>query len=104
MSKKAVIKTGGKQYIISKGDQLDVELIKSDKKNLVFEPLLVFDEDKATIGAPTIANSSVTAEIIETKKDNKVTAIRYKPKKRVRKIKGHRQTLTTIKITDIKAA
>lgn len=100
--KKAVILTGGKQYIVAEGETVEVELLHSDKKTVSFEPLLVIDGDKTTVGSPVVSAVSVSAEIVEADiKADKVIAIRYKPKKRVRKIRGHRQHHTHIKITKI---
>ena len=79
-----------------------MELISSKDNKLSFEPLLTIDGDKVTVGKPTVDGSKVSAEIIEAQlKADKVTAIRYKAKKRVRKVHGHRQNLTKIKITKI---
>lgn len=102
--KKAVIATGGKQYIVAEGEQISVELIKDATKGKVtFEPLLVIDGAKTTIGAPTVAGVTVSASIVdEDVKQDKVTSIRYKAKKRVHTVKGHRQRLTTLKIDSIK--
>lgn len=100
--KKAVIATGGKQYVVAEGDKLDVELLKTDKKTVTFEPLLVTDDKTTTVGKPTIDTVKVTAEILAVdEKQDKVTSIRYKAKKRVRTVRGHRQRLTTLKITKI---
>lgn len=99
---KAVIISGGKQYLVSKGDTVEVDLISSDKKNLTFEPLLVTSEKETLVGTPVVAGHSVTAEIVGDIKGEKVLAIRYKAKKRVNKVRGHRQQYTKIKITDIK--
>lgn len=99
--KKAVIATGGKQYVVSEGETLEVELIK-DVKKIDLDALLVIDGDKVTVGTPTVANSKVSLEIIEpVVKADKVTAIRYKAKKRVHKVHGHRQSLSVIKVTKI---
>lgn len=101
--KKAVISTGGKQYLVSEGDTVDVELVKSDKKTLTFEPLLVVDGEKVNIGKPLVPGVTVTASILEQDvQQDKVTAIRYKAKKRVRKVRGHRQRKTVLKISSIK--
>jgi len=101
--KKAVIATGGKQYLITEGETLDVELISQESK-VVFEPLLVIDGEKVTVGVPLVNTVKVTADVIEAKVlAEKVTAIRYKPKKRVRKVRGHRQGLSRIKISGITA-
>lgn len=100
--KKAVIATGGKQYLVAEGETLQIELLKADGKTATFAPLLVIDGDKVTVGAPEVAKVSVTAEIVEADKQaDKVTSIRYKAKKRVHTVKGHRQHQTTIKVTKI---
>ena len=100
--KKAVIQTGGKQYVVSEGETLSVELLHSKAKTVDFEPLLVLDGDKIQIGTPKVDKAKVTAEVVEADvKADKVTAIRYKAKKRVHKVRGHRQHQTTLKITKI---
>jgi large subunit ribosomal protein L21 len=99
--KKAVIESGNKQYIVTEGMELDVFHLGEDK-NVTFEPLMVIDGDKVSVGAPTVAGAKVTAEVTaDLVKGDKVTAIRYKAKKRVKKVRGHRQQFTTIKITKI---
>jgi large subunit ribosomal protein L21 len=100
-SKRAVILTGGKQYLVNEGQELNVELLDPAYKPN-FDALLVIDGDKTTVGAPLVDGVKVTAEIVEqVVKADKVTAIRYKAKKRVHKTRGHRQKLTRIKITKI---
>ena len=99
--KKAVIATGGKQYIVTEGLTLDVELL-GDESKVSFTPLLVIDGDKVTVGTPEVAGSTVTADVVEKEiLGDKVLAIRYKAKKRVRKVHGHRQHKSVIKITKI---
>lgn len=101
--KKAVIATGGKQYLVAEGETLDVELIKNSDGKVTFKPLLVIDGDKSTVGAPEVAGAVVAAKIVEADtQQDKVTSIRYKAKKRVRTVRGHRQRLTTLKIESIK--
>ncbi len=101
--KKAVISTGGKQYIVSEGDELDIELVSSGKKEMEFDSLIVYDGDKVSIGTPFLKDVKVTASIVADEvKQEKVTSIRYKAKKRIRKVKGHRQKLAKIKIKSIK--
>lgn len=101
MSKKAVIQSGGKQYLVSEGESLEVELLP-EAKNHTFESLLVIDGDKTTVGNPVVEGVKVTADVVEqVVKADKVVAIRYKAKKRVHKTKGHRQRHTLIKITKI---
>lgn len=100
--KKAVIATGGKQYLVTEGESLEVELLKQEGKAISFVPLLVIDGDNTTVGAPEVSGVSVKADILEAEvKADKVTAIRYKAKKRVKKVHGHRQRHSLIKITKI---
>ncbi len=100
--KKAVIVTGGKQYLVTEGETLKVELLNAEGKTATFVPLLVIDGDKTEVGTPEVVGVKVTAEIVEEDvKADKVTAIRYKAKKRVHKVRGHRQHHTVIKVTKI---
>lgn len=100
--KKAVIATGGKQYIVSEGETIAIELLKELGKTISFDALLVIDGDSTLVGAPTVDKVKVTAEVVsEDVQADKVTAIRYKAKKRVHKIRGHRQHQTVLKITKI---
>ena len=101
-SKRAVISTGGHQYLVTEGETLEVELLDPAQQNTSFEALLVIDGDAVSVGTPSVAGVKVNADIIEQSvKADKVVAIRYKPKKRVRKTRGHRQCHTVIKITKI---
>lgn len=100
--KKAVIQTGGKQYLVTEGETVNVELVAADNGKVTFEPLLVIDGDTVQVGAPTVAKASVAAEVVEADvQADKVTSIRYKAKKRVHKLHGHRQHQTVLKITKI---
>jgi large subunit ribosomal protein L21 len=99
--KKAVIATGGKQYIVSEGDLLDIELIQ-DEKVTEFDVMLLIDGETIKIGTPLVKDVKVKAEIVnQNVKADKVMAIRYKAKKRVHKVRGHRQQHTQIKIVKI---
>lgn len=99
--KKAVITTGGHQYLVSEGQELEVEKLASDKK-VEFEALLVIDGENISIGTPVVAGVRVTADIVGAEvKADKVVAFRYKAKKRVDTRRGHRQKLTRLKITKI---
>lgn len=101
--KKAVIATGGKQYVVSEGETITVESLKTDGKQVQFDALLVTDGADTKVGTPTVKGASVTAAVVEEDvKADKVTAIRYKAKKRVHKVHGHRQHHTVLKITAIK--
>jgi large subunit ribosomal protein L21 len=101
--KKAVIQTGGKQYLVSEGELVSVELLKDAKDGKVaFDALLVIDGDKATVGTPTVSGATVKADVVsEDEQEDKVTSIRYKAKKRVHTVRGHRQRKTVIKISQI---
>ena len=100
--KKAVITTGGKQYLVSEGELLSIELVSDAGKTLSFEPLLVVDGDKTTVGTPLVSGVSVKADVVSAdEQDDKVTSIRYKAKKRVHTVRGHRQHKTVIKISSI---
>ena len=100
--KKAVIATGGKQYLVAEGETLEVELLYAEGKVANFEPLLVIDDEKVIVGTPLAEKAKVTAEVVAADvQADKVTAIRYKAKKRVHKVHGHRQHHTTLKITKI---
>lgn len=100
--KKAVITTGGKQYLVAEGETLEVELLNDTEKKVSFEPLLVIDGDSVTVGTPVVDKVKVSAEVVEADvKADKVTAIRYKAKKHVHKLHGHRQHHTVLKVTKI---
>ena len=105
MSKTAVIKTGGKQYVVEEGDVLQVEKLDNVEagKSVTFdEVLLVDDGAKAQVGTPTVSGASVTAEVVEQGRAPKVNVIRYRAKSRYFKKNGHRQPFTKVKITGIK--
>lgn len=102
MTKKAVIQTGSKQYVVSEGDTVAVELLKGAGKSVSFDTLLVIDGETVSVGAPVVDKVKVTADVLEADKQaDKVTSIRYKAKKRVRTVRGHRQHQTVLKITKI---
>jgi large subunit ribosomal protein L21 len=99
--KKAVIASGGKQYLVAEGDTLEVELLGTDNK-ASFEALMVIDGDNISVGRPILDSVKVTAEVVEQDvKADKITAIRFKAKKRVHKVRGHRQRHARVKISKI---
>ena len=98
---KAVIQTGGKQYLVSEGDVFDVELLGNDKKTVDFTPLLVTDGETTKVGKPEVTGAKVTAKVLDEVRDDKVTSIRFKAKKRVHKTRGHKQKHSRIEITKI---
>lgn len=99
--KKAVIVVKGHQYLVAEKEKLEVELV-GDAKTLKFEPLMVIDGDEVKVGQPIVKGASVEAKVLEANiKADKVTAIRYKAKKRVNKKRGHRQQHSVLEITKI---
>ncbi|MCK9393191.1 MAG: 50S ribosomal protein L21 [Candidatus Paceibacterota bacterium] len=101
----AVIKTGGKQYKVAPGQKIKIEKIDTLEGEMVTfdEVLLVGDEKIIDIGTPTIEGATVTAKVIRQDKGEKIVIFKYKPKKRYKVKKGHRQFFTEIEITDIKS-
>ena len=101
--KKAAIEVGGKQYLVSEGDEILVDLLPEETTELSVEPMLVIDGDDTKVGTPTVKGAKVTAKVTEgLVKGDKVRVIRYKSKKRVHTETGHRQKYTKIKIESIK--
>ena len=98
--KLAVIETGGKQYLVSEGQKIEVEKLDgSAGGSLSFDKvLLLADGDKLELGKPYLASKTVSAEILDQKRRDKVTIFRYHSKTRYRKKKGHRQSVTSVKI------
>lgn len=103
MAKKAVIKVGGKQYLVAEKETLLVDLLPEGTKELKTEALLVIDGDETIVGTPVVKGVKVTAKVVDDLvKGNKLRIIRYKPKKRVHKETGHRQKYSRIEIASIK--
>ena len=105
----AVIKTGGKQYIVTSGQKLKVENLNDEKgekveigKEVIFDQVLLTEKfGKLMIGEPLVEGAKVSAKVVEQGKGDKVIALRYKAKKRVSVKKGHRQQYTEVEITKI---
>src|SRR6476661_11170546 len=100
----AVIETGGKQYRVEVGTELEVELLDAEpgKTISVGRVLLVADGDDASIGRPVVDGAAVSAEVVRQGRGEKVISFKYRPKARRRVKKGHRQELTILRITDVK--
>lgn len=99
----AVIQTGGKQYKVSPGDTIKVELlpVESGSNVELDQVLLIADGDKVTIGSPTIQGAKVVATAVRQGKADKVIVFKYKSKVRSRRKKGHRQPYTELTIKEI---
>ncbi len=97
----AVIKTGGKQYLVKEGDVLKIEKLEAKVGDEVsFEMLLKAEGDQVDVGAPLL-KGKVTAELIEQGRDPKITVVHYKAKSRYTRRRGHRQPFTKVKIKKI---
>lgn len=98
----AIIKTGGKQYRIERGDIIHIELLKEDERQVEFKEVLFFsDGNHSIIGTPFLNKCLVKGEVLEQVKGPKVIAFKYKRRKNYRRKVGHRQKYSRVKITDI---
>ncbi len=100
----AVIKTGGKQYLVSEGTVLTIEKIEgvNEGDSVAFDAVLLTDDGKETsVGAPTVKGAKVTGKALKTGKGKKVTVVKYKAKSRYHKKRGHRQPFLQVKIEKI---
>jgi large subunit ribosomal protein L21 len=99
----AVIKTGGKQYVVKEGDVLQIEKLglEAGRKILLDRVLLIEDGEKTLIGTPVLQNAVIRAEILKNLKGEKVLVFKKKRRKQFRRTRGHRQPLTEIRIERI---
>jgi large subunit ribosomal protein L21 len=98
----AVIRTGGKQYRVTEGDTLAVELLKGNPgEEVLFSEVLLLGGDTTTIGTPYIAGASVKAQILRHDRGERLVVFKFKRRKRFKKRNGHRQHFTSVKITSI---
>ncbi len=100
----AVIKTGGKQYVVSEGEKIKIEKIKYNVGDTVaLEEVLLVSDKKGDIllGTPYVKDAKVTAEVLEEGRGEKKIIFKHKPKKRYKLKKGHRQSYTEIEIKKI---
>jgi large subunit ribosomal protein L21 len=99
----AVVKTGGKEYRVTKGDLIRVEKMEGkigDQVELK-EVLMVSDQEQVQVGTPVLPRASITGRIVEEVKGKKVLTYKMKKRKNYRRFKGHRQPYTYLKIDDI---
>ena len=98
----AIVETGGSQYKVEKGATIDVNRIEGEEgSSITLDQVLLVDNN---VGTPLVKGASVTAKIVAHKRGDKIVVFKMKPKKRYQKTQGHRQELTTLEITDIKAS
>ena len=101
--KYAVLKTGGKQYKVFEGMEIEVEKIESDaNRDIKLDKILLYvEEGNFQLGRPYIDGATITARVLEQKKSKKVRVAKFKAKARYRKVHGHRQMLTKLLIEKI---
>lgn len=101
----AVIKTGGKQYRVTKGAKLKVEKLEAETdSNIEFKDVLMVGEgDSVKIGQPLVKGATVVAKVLGQGRGDKINIIKFKRRKHYMRRMGHRQWLTELEITDIKA-
>jgi large subunit ribosomal protein L21 len=100
----AVIETGGKQYRVEVGTELEVDLLEVEpgQEITIDRVLLVADGDESAIGRPVVEDAAVSAEVLRQARGEKVISFKYRPKARSRVKKGHRQELTVLRVTDVR--
>ncbi len=103
MSKLAIIKTGGKQYIVTPGKKIKIEKVDTEEgKEINFKDVLLFNNGKETkIGNPYISGTEVKAKVLAHDRHKKNIIFKYKPKKRYKVKRGHRQPYSEVEILDI---
>jgi large subunit ribosomal protein L21 len=99
----AVVKSGGKEYRVSKGDLIRVEKLegKTGDQVVIKDVLMVSDEGNVQLGTPQLTNAVVTGKIVQEAKGKKVLIYKMKRRKNYRRTKGHRQTYTYLRVEDI---
>jgi large subunit ribosomal protein L21 len=99
----AVIRTGGKQYRVSPGDLLRVERLEGDVGSAVEfgEVLLASADDAVRIGTPLVSGARVLGTIVAQGRDRKILIFKKKRRKNYRRRRGHRQSITTVRVTEI---
>jgi len=100
----AVIKTGGKQYKVSEGQTLEVELLGQEVgSDVTFTPVLVVNGDSVVSSPAALAGAKVTAKVVGSSTGPKIIGYMYKPKARAQRRWGHRQKYATVQVTTITA-
>lgn len=99
----AIIQTGGKQYMVSKGDKIQIEKKAGEKDaKLTFDKVLAtFDGAKYQLGKPYLEGASVEAKILKQGRAKKIVVLKYKAKSKYRRTQGHRQSYTEVEITKV---
>ena len=102
----AIIKTGGKQYKVSKGDRIRVECLTGESDSTVnFDKVLLLrEEDQLAVGTPYLEDVVVSGKLLQSAKDDKIKVVKFKKRKRYTRCKGHRQAFSEVEIVAIKRA
>jgi large subunit ribosomal protein L21 len=101
----AIIETGGKQHRVAEGDVIRCDIPGEAGSSVTFDRVVLASSGKAVnVGSPLLSGASVTGTVVRRGRDKKVLVFHYKPKKRVRKLSGHRQHFAEVKITKISLA
>nr|WP_308612685.1 50S ribosomal protein L21 [uncultured Dialister sp.] len=100
----AIIKTGGKQYVVEEGKVISIEKLDVEEgAEVTFNEVLLVSGDDVKIGAPNVAGAKVTGKVLEQGKERKIRIFKYKAKSNYRRRQGHRQPFTKVKIEKIEA-
>jgi len=100
----AVVETGGKQYQVSEGSTLEVERLDAEVGDTIeLDRVLLLNDGKVTVGRPVVKGAKVRATVLAQDRAKKITVLKFKPKNRYRKKRGHRQHITRIRVDEIVA-
>ncbi|MBO5696602.1 MAG: 50S ribosomal protein L21 [Alphaproteobacteria bacterium] len=99
MGEYAIFQTGGKQYRVKQGDIIKVEKLEADGKIEFDQVLMISDK----VGSPFVEGAKVVAEVVEQKRADKILVFKKKRRQNYRRTAGHRQFITVLKITEVKA-
>ena len=100
----AIIKTGGKQYVVEEGKVISIEKLDVEEgAEVTFDEVLLVSGDDVKIGQPNVAGAKVTGKVLEQGKERKIHIFKYKAKSNYRRRQGHRQPFTKVKIEKIEA-
>ena len=100
----AIIKNGGKQYVVEEGKVISIEKLDVEEgAEVTFDEVLLVSGDDVKIGQPNVAGAKVTGKVLEQGKERKIRIFKYKAKSNYRRRQGHRQPFTKVKIEKIEA-
>ena len=101
----AVIQLQGKQYLVEPGTILEVDRLDADEKKAIeiSDVLLVVTDKTVVVGTPTVTTAKIKTEFVKDLRGEKIRVAKYKAKSRYRKVRGHRQDLTQLKVVSIEA-